>query len=210
MYAIIIISFFLILIIYLLYFKHNSNIIKRIQYNDKVVILIVRDSVSEGLPHTTDKNTIIIQDSIFNSPRYKNTLTHELVHISQKQEPQKWYDFYEKYWFYKPYRNLGFDIRPNPDTSDTPYMIWKDRFVFVPLYNSERTLRNSEIRVWDVEIQDWVDIPAEWKYFFCEDYNLQQYEHPHEIAAEYITNKVNTRAAKLLYDWKNRNGIYDG
>jgi hypothetical protein len=95
-------------------------------------------------------------------------------------------------------------MRPNPDTADSPYIVWKGRWLFTALYNDDRTLRNARVVVWDLDNSRFTSIPAEWYSFFEGSKKLNQYEHPHEISAEYITNCKNvdtSPAAQKLFQW---------
>jgi len=141
----------------------------------------------------------------------EDTLRHEMVHISQRRNRDAWYHFYKDEWDYEVYAgeipDELRDIRPNPDTADAPYIVWKKRWLFAAVYGTRRTLRNARIVVWDLERSALTDIPAEWRSFFESPYTkLNQYEHPHEISAEYVTNgNKNTVAAQKLSLWLQRN-----
>jgi hypothetical protein len=199
------ILFIVILILFILT-RQRSHIHKVIPYKHNTTIKIVNSDFSEGLPHTCDSDTIVIPENVWNSSHKEATLLHEYVHIEQRRNLDKWYKFYEEEWGYTKYDGLFNYIRPNPDTSDHPLMIWRKRYVFVSLFTHTRSLKDAKTHVYDVLTNAFVTIPDSWRSFFESDtYRVYQNEHPHEIAAEYLTKKPNTKAAQILYQWKSRN-----
>ena len=199
MWSLIILLFLFILVVYLYYPNSRCTVLQRIPYRDGVTIEVVEDECSEGLPHTVDSNTIRMPVGAYNNSRKAQTLFHEMVHIAQRRNLQAWYDFYEREWGYTKYTGeRRFDIRPNPDTADHPLMLWRNRFIFVPEYGSNRTLRGAQTRVWDTELNKYVNKPQEWIEFFESSGPVHQSEHPHEIAAELLTHRPDCPAFRLL------------
>jgi hypothetical protein len=147
-------------------------------------------------------------ESDWNSSRRNDILRHERVHLRQRQEPIEWRNFYRSAWGYEYTKSPPpgipqhwiMRLRPNPDTEDGPWAIWNGRYVFFPTFRDiNRSLRTAVVQVWDMKKKQIVDIPAEWQQFFCEGGNCPyQYEHPHEIAAEFITHPSNSPAAHAL------------
>ena len=167
-------------------------------------IEIVPPSCMEGLPHTTTSNIIRMTEETYanieKGTGKDNVLTHERVHLSQKRDPAKWEAFYREVWDYELLANPPPDLpahyrenlRPNPDTAGKPWALWRGRYLFFPEYNESRTLRDAVVRVWDTQTRKIVPIPSEWKAKFCGEESSgcpHQYEHPHEMAAEYIARK---------------------
>jgi len=195
---------------YLVAKEDKCKIHERIITHDGV-IEIVDDDCQEGLPHTTGLNTIRMTKHAYHSETNDMTLKHERVHLDQKRHRAKWYDFYQREWEYEltstPPTGLpsafSSRLRPNPDTTDAPYAIWRQRWVFFPVYNASRTLKSAPTIVWDIQTSEFVDPPSAWKAVFCspEDGCPHQIEHPHEIAAEYITNGSTSHAAVKLFKW---------
>lgn len=177
-----------------------------IPWKNNTIIKIVDKTYSEGLPHTSDANTIIMPENAWKDSKKDSTLRHEMVHISQRRNRAAWFQFYKDEWAYEIYKGPIpeelHDVRPNPDTADSPYIVWKGRWLFTALYSDDRTLRNARVVVWDLDTRRFTSIPAEWRAFFEGPTKLNQYEHPHEIAAEYITNgetmKKSVAAQKLF------------
>ena len=187
--------------------RDECTVLRHIPTDDGV-IEIVDAACKEGLPHTTGPNTIRMTEAAYASPRRDSTLVHERVHLDQRRHRHEWLQFYEREWGYKllpkaPFHCKG-ELRPNPDTADAPYAVWKDRYVFYPIYSQERTLRGAKVKVWDLVKGAFVDVPEAWRAFFCEsaDRCVHQYEHPHEIAAEYIAEGSRAPAAQKLFAWK--------
>jgi hypothetical protein len=126
-------------------------------------------------------------------------MKHERVHLEQKRNPEKWYEYYRRVWDYEcskippqgiPQHYIR-NLRPNPDTADSPWAIWRGRWVFFPVFDESRTLKSAPVIVWDLKEKRRVNIPDEWKQIFCKDGICpNQYEHPHEISAVLITAGV--------------------
>ena len=173
---------------------------------------IVTDECQEGLPHTSGPYTIRMTQADWAGPRRNDILKHEKVHLDQKQHPDRWLSFYRREWGYEllmhPPPNLPAEIirmlRPNPDTLDGAWAVWRGRYVFFPMYkNSQKQLRGAKAAVWDMLDRRTIDPPEQWKAMFCDAHGCPyQMEHPHEMAAEYITGGSRSPAALKLFDWK--------
>jgi hypothetical protein len=168
---------------------------------------IVNPECKEGLPHTTGPNTMRFTEDAWSSPRRNETLVHERVHLAQKRNPTDWTEFYRRVWDYEiltvpPADVPPHKIRKNPDTEDAPWAVWRRRYVFYPV-SPTGTLRNAQVMIWDRETKQIIsDPPSEWRALFCDDSGCpHQYEHPHEIAAEYIARGNLSPAAKNLFTW---------
>jgi hypothetical protein len=149
-------------------------------------------------------------ESDWNSSRRDEILRHERVHLRQRIEPVAWRTFYRNEWGYEltktpppgiPAHWLE-RVRPNPDTADGLWAVWRGRYVFFPTYrDAKRSLRNANVQVWDMLKKQIVDLPTQWRQHFCDGGECPfQYEHPHEMAAEYITHALasNSPAAQQL------------
>lgn len=198
------------LTIYVWRMRDSCSVIRRIQTSDGV-IEIVDAECKEGLPHTTCPQTIRMTESIYDGPDRDRILVHERVHLDQRRQPQAWRDFYKRAWSYTllteppaELRKYVNDYRPNPDTEDSPWAVWRDRYVFFPMRGKDRGLRNAEVRIWDLETRAFVKLPETWQAMFCDGRMdcVHQYEHPHEIAAEYIADGSHAPAAQKLFAWK--------
>jgi hypothetical protein len=202
--ALILIGCFLI---YVYYGDDTCKAIRIIQ-TDNGTVEIVSDKCQEGLPHTTNAETIRMTQDIWDSQRQSEILIHERVHLDQKRNPQKWQEFYKRFWDYEisntPPPDLPAEyiktLRPNPDTRDQPWATWKQRYVFFPVYNDDsKQLRNAKILIWDKVLKNIVQKPAAWKTEFCSAHTCpHQYEHPHELSAEYLTLRAECPASDRL------------
>jgi hypothetical protein len=210
-----ILSITILIILCLIYYiwklyTNNCHIQKRYKL-PYATVEIVDPVCQDGLPHTWGPTTIRMTESDWNSTRRDTILRHERVHLRQRQDRHEWMAFYRSVWGYEctqqpppgiPPHWLD-RIRPNPDTADGLWAVWRGRYVFFPTYrDAKRSLRSATVQVWDIQKRQMVDPPAEWKQYFCDGGNCPiQYEHPHEIAAEYITHASNTSpAAQELYN----------
>jgi hypothetical protein len=175
------------------------------------IIEIVDSACQEGLPHTSDSNTIRMTEAAYADPRSATTLKHERVHLDQKRNPALWSEFYKRFWDYALLAEAPNSIpkeyvkqlRPNPDTESRPWAVWRNRWVFFPTYGPDATLRKANVRVWDMQTERLVRPPPEWRAIFCASNNCpHQFEHPHELAAEYIAEGSESDAAVKLFSWK--------
>ncbi len=179
----------------------------RVIHTENGTVEIVNPECKEGLPHTTGPNTMRFTEVAWSSPRRNETLVHERVHLAQKRNPNDWAEFYRRVWDYEllthpPPDVPNHQIRKNPDTADAPWAVWRRRYVFYPV-SPTGTLRNAQVMIWDRETkQHLTKPPAAWRALFCDDSGCpNQYEHPHELAAEYIARGSSSLTAKNLFTW---------
>jgi hypothetical protein len=181
-------------------------------------VQIVNDSCQEGLPHTTDARTIRMTRRVWESSRRAEVLRHEHVHCDQKGDLARWRRFYATAWGYECLKAAPASLpaewlpqlRPNPDTADAPWAVWRNRWVFFPVAagktdDGQLRLRDARVLVWDLKTRTMMyEPPAEWRAEFCEGPDGSvcptQYEHPHEMAAEFLTTRTSVApaAAKLF------------
>jgi hypothetical protein len=201
-----------VLVLYIYKHRNSSDcrVLRTIRTEDGT-IEIVDAACQEGLPHTTDSHTIRMTETAYASKRRDRTLAHERIHLDQKRNPDIWRKFYKDHWDYELYDTPPRDLpatyiknlRPNPDTSDAPWALWRSRWLFFPNYGTDRTLRNARVLIWDTHTKQIVMPPPEWKAIFCvSDSCPHQFEHPHELSAEYIAEGGNSPAALKLFAWK--------
>lgn len=201
----------ILVVLYYKYWKKDvCSPVRTIQTEDGV-IEIVSPACQEGLPHTSDSNTIRMTETAYADSRSATTLKHERVHLDQKRNPLLWSEFYRRFWEYDlrtdaPHslpKEYVKQLRPNPDTADNPWAVWRNRWVFFPTYGPDATLRRAKVRVWDMKTEMLVTPPPEWRAMFCVSNNCpHQFEHPHELAAEYIAEGSESVAAVKLFSWK--------
>lgn len=162
------------------------------------VIEVVDDTCESGLPHTVGTDRIRIPEGVWNSPagRRNHILAHERIHLLQRRSPDLWKALYRE-WEYTlhsdapegyPEEEKGL-LRANPDTFPNPWVCWRGRYWFAPLYRSTEAprLQDARTRVWDAVKGTWLEeMPYEWRIRFCTERGQcpHQDEHPAEIAAE--------------------------
>lgn len=186
----------------------DCTVIKRIRRNDGVLVEIVNAECKEGLPHTTGPKTFRITKDKWDGDRKDSIVKHEYVHLWQKSHPMNWAKFYKDAWGYDLLAQPPPDIdpallralRPNPDTAAAPWALWKNKYLFFPIYSDgTRKLTNAKVIVWNTETRAVEGIPEEWRRFFCVSNKCpSQFEHPHEIAAELYTEEIMSPATPSL------------
>lgn len=120
---------------------------------DKVDIVILDPSAEGGMPHT--RPGLICLPAYYPTSKLKETLAHEMVHISQKRQASLW-AARASLEGWSPVREQIPDfwasrLRLNPDTFGTLYA-WEQRYVPLPVYIREDKpiLREIEVR--------WLDL----------------------------------------------------
>ena len=186
---------------------------------ENAVIELVDESCEDGLPHTVDADRIRMTNTVWNGDRREDILRHERIHLLQRRDPLAWRQFYKEKWGYTDFTRTappgvgdgqhgGVVVRSNPDTDDSPWACWGNRYWFVPVYRDLKNpkIRDTETRVWDARLGLWSDPPREWVSFFCEEGRCpHQLEHPHEISAEVLSDTKEpwkTPAARLLREFQ--------
>ncbi len=194
--------------------RDDCTVLQTIPLEAGVRLEIVDDACKEGLPHTTDGHTIRMVRGIWAGPeeRRDEVLKHERIHLKQKRNLPAWYEFYRRFWEYEclatPPPGIPADLvarlRPNPDTADAPWAVWRRRWVFFPAFqrSGAPTLKGAEVLVYDLEARKVVSTPDEWRSAFCGSAGCpHQYEHPHEIAAEIHTLGSDAPASSAFFAW---------
>jgi hypothetical protein len=176
-------------------------------------IQTVSKTCEAGMAHTRPGDRIVIPDSI-PMPHRDQTIRHELIHIHQRRNPDAWRTFYRRSWSFQfaaaPPPGLPAAVkaarRSNPDTWDPatggPWAVWQGRYWPLAIYTDPQTPRLREARTvwWDDMRQELLEFPpASWTAFFG---SSTQPEHPHELAAVYLTAESReSEAARRLDEW---------
>ncbi len=157
-----------------------------------VRIVWLNPAADGGLPHTRAPN-IICMPAYYPADKLQTTLHHELLHVHQRMNLEKWLNIYSALGYEPWYGELPPDLerqrRINPDTILMPLFIWHRRWVAVPAFKSTYLPRLNETRVmwYDVGSDIWYPHPpAEWTTTFGEAPTAVQ-EHPHELAAYWLS-----------------------
>jgi len=194
----------------------DCSVLQTIDLSGSERLEIVDDVCKEGLPHTTNGHTIRMIRSVWEGPRRDEILKHERVHLRQKQGLAGWYEFYRRAWDYECLpsaaavpglpADLKARLRPNPDTADAPWALWRRRWLFFPAFRKDAptSLKGAEVLVWDTETHKLVEPPDDWRNVFCGSNGCpHQYEHPHEIAAEWYSApaRSDAPAAAAFFAW---------
>ena len=150
-------------------------------------IVTMHPSAEAGLPHTRPPN-VICMPVYYPEHLREETLKHELVHIDQRRRKDTWNTLFEKEGWTpidegeipERWRQR---CRMNPDTIDSRFWQFKDRFVPLPLYEREDKpdLRQVVVHWWDRETGS--RIPQAPRLFLEQYGSHPQPEHPREIAA---------------------------
>ncbi len=140
----------------------------------------------------------------------EETIQHELIHIMQRRDPATWSKFYETQWDFtlneRPPSDMPQSVigarRSNPDTWETPWPCWRGRWWPACVYKDPAApnLRYATMIWWDAgHKQLTTAAPPEWIAFFGRP---SQEEHPHELAAVYLTSGDNSsEAGRRVINW---------
>ena len=123
----------------------------------KVEVIIMTPSADGGMPHTRAPN-IICLPAYFPLSQLSETMDHELVHISQRQNSVEWRrralgEGWQEVAVYNLPAHYIARCRFNPDTFDSRFWAWEGRHVPLPLFTREDKpeLRDITVRWWDME-----------------------------------------------------------
>ena len=179
------------------------------------MIYTTTKSCEDGMAHTRAGDRIIIPDNITTVAR-RDTISHELIHIYQRRDPDKWFKFYRRAWSIVAYKdppmlpkNLIEGRRSNPDTWENPWVCWQGRWWPIAIYRDPYNprLRDADVVFWDAWKQQAFDgPPPDWLSFFG---TPAQTEHPHELAACYIVAEdTQSEAGRRLMNWWQTQGAF--
>jgi len=120
-------------------------------------VVILSPSADGGMPHTRAPNVICLP-AYFPDSVMEKTLEHEMVHIDQKQNPEKWRKHaLDEGWIPVSEVDLPENwvrrCRMNPDTYDARFWAWEGRHVPMPIFVREDKpqLREIVVRWWDLK-----------------------------------------------------------
>lgn len=152
-------------------------------------ILQMMPSADGGLPHTRGKDLICIP-AYYPPSRLATLLTHERIHLHQKQHRDAYNRFYIKAWGFKPNiytipDDIAKRIRLNPDTVGWPHYIWRDTWIPLCLFERDDapSLRDCSYCWYNPKGGVLLKtMPPAWHSFFGD---VSQVEHPNELSACY-------------------------
>jgi hypothetical protein len=121
---------------------------------DRVDIVILDPSAEGGMPHT--RPGLICLPAYYPASKLKETLDHELIHISQKRQASLWASRASMEGWLPVRPGLIPDfwasrLRLNPDTFGTLYA-WKGQHVPLPVF-----LREDKPNMREIEVR-WLDL----------------------------------------------------
>jgi hypothetical protein len=152
--------------------------------------IIMEPSADGGMPHTRAPNIICIP-VYYPRENLKTLLRHEMTHIQQRQNPEKWIQIVEKEgWMQVEETDIPVEYRRrcrfNPDTLYARWMAWEGRYVPLPLFLREDTprLRDVSIRWWDMREQHLLSTPPlSYQRRYGNTVSAAAQEHPFELLA---------------------------
>lgn len=165
-------------------------------------VIWMTDEADGGLPHTRPSRYICLPASLPEKDLAR-TLTHERIHLSQRQKTKTWLSMLAKAWGFSVYHGtlpekLTSMQRLNPDLIMFPTMMWKETYVPYAIFKSSKPSSLSDIKVvwFDVQTRTVHDNPPKgWNDFFGV---IPQGEHPFEIAAYILTSESKSPAKQAL------------
>ena len=136
----------------------DQSLAKKIESSfSNIRVIILSPSADGGMPHTRAPN-IICLPAYFPEEKISETIRHELVHLSQRQNPERWRKrLLASGWTpvseYDLPEYLVQRTRINPDTYDARFWAWEGRYVPMPLFEREDKpdLREISVRWWDMK-----------------------------------------------------------
>jgi hypothetical protein len=193
----------------------NFSIPPRLKMDlDDVNIIQLMPTADGGMPHTRPGNIICFPNltQIFSI----STLIHELWHIHQRKYHTYWTVVFKglgwKEWNGKLPQQLEDNYRYNPDTIDTPFWIYQDTWIPIPIFRNITHPKVGEVDIWFYNVSTGHHtrgVPPELREFFG-DLNQVAFEHPREITAYMLSEPKmfeNNLAFKKLIELIGRTSI---
>jgi hypothetical protein len=156
-------------------------------YKSQYRIVYLDPTAEAGMPHTRSPDLICLP-AYFETMRLKETLKHEMVHINQRENPEKWVAWcIENGWTLVRQEDIPERwvrrCRLNPDTMAYRFWAFRDRWVPLPFFEREDRpkLRDVLVKWWDKQTGSLSqEVPMELQGIVQ---GVGSYEHPWEIAA---------------------------
>lgn len=144
-------------------------------------------SAEAGMPHTRAPN-IVCMPLYWQQGSIMNTLKHEIIHIDQRERPEKWVRWAVSQGWTRveeneiPERWLRV-CRLNPDTMAYRFWAYKGRWIPLPMYEraDKPKLREIRVRWYDRKTGELLVNPPSEVLELID--GIQNPEHPFEIAA---------------------------
>ena len=156
---------------------------------EDISVVILSPSAEGGMPHTRAPN-IICLPAHYPEERLADTISHELVHIDQRRNPEVWiHKLAAQGWRPASSEEIPQQwrsrVRINPDTHAAQFWKWADRYIPLPLFEREDkpNLREISVRWWDTAEERLYSQPPT---SFTQKYGslgASSMEHPYELYA---------------------------
>jgi hypothetical protein len=176
----------------------------------EINIICAPPEAEDGMPHTRPNFIICIPFNYSNDVNtFRKMIIHELVHILQRMYYTQFMKFIELEWDYRLMTREEFSRLPehllirrriNPDTFSCPFLIWKERWVPLIIFNEHiegPRLKSTYLLWWNIQTNTgFINEPYIWKEYFG---RVSQSEHPFEIMAWYLSDDtLNSEAAHSI------------
>ncbi len=194
---------------------HWNNFLATAQFpewtnNLEINIICSPPDAEGGMPHTRPNFIICIPGDYSNDvAAFQKMILHEIVHILQRSHFDSFMSFIEAEWGYKLMTREEFWKLPehllkrrrmNPDTFACPFLIWKDRWVPLIIFNEHiegPRLKSTYLLWWNIKTMTGsMEAPYVWKEYFG---RVPQCEHPFEMMAWYLSDDgLHSEAAEKI------------
>lgn len=166
---------------------YNSIPIRLLSDLEEVNIIQLMPTADGGMPHTRPGNIICYPDisQLFSI----STLIHELWHIHQRSFKDMWYKTFKRIgwlpWNGQLPEHLEKARRYNPDTIDSPFWIFDEQWVPIPIFKDISKPKVNEVEIWFYNIHKQYHITRipESMHAYYSNLPPTAYEHPREITA---------------------------
>jgi hypothetical protein len=165
-----------------------------------IPVVSLMPSADGGMPHTRPYSIICVpQLEQINS---LSTMIHELWHVHQRKYKDTWGKVFEqlgwKEWTGRLPEFLRKHCRINPDTIDSPFWVYQDTWVPVPIFRDISLPSMSDVDIWFYHIKGGhhvKQIPSEMEVVGLPK---SAYEHPREMTAYLLADHALYRDSPVL------------
>jgi hypothetical protein len=176
----------------------------------EINIVCAPPEAEDGMPHTRPNFVICIPFNYSNDvATFNKMIVHEIIHILQRVYYDNFMKFMGAEWDYRLMTRDEFGKLPehilvrrriNPDTFACPYLIWKERWVPLIIFNEHMEgpkLKSTYLLWWNIKTNTGsMEAPYVWKEFFG---RVPQSEHPFEMMAWYMSDdSLHSEAAESI------------
>ena len=184
------------------YYEVIQQFIAKYPLFNNIKIVQLHPSAENGYPHTRPNMICIPSTARF--PSLKTTLFHEAIHIHQRNNKELWNNFLAKKGWTPvskseiPQRWLE-KCRINPDTIYEQFFCFENRYVPLPLFIKDHNVRFEDIKVMFYDLETGVLEHTPPAIFNNKYGSNRQSEHPYEIYAVIMEDKILSNNDILSY-----------